>query len=394
MSDTTRNKETSALATSGTLSERISRRSLLGGAAGFGLALPAGGLLLNGGVAMPAIAQSSAAGKFDLEPIIEGAKKEGAVIAAGNAVQASEARKALADAFRKKYGLPSSFGFEFVVKPIGQMQKQVEDEIAADKVSLDVIAVNVLVWAMTLAKRGKLVAFDTPEYDAYDQWKSQPNFVNRPYYVSDPTITWNIAWNTDIIKDNEFGSWFDLLRPEYKGKITVISARLSQSAAITYKAMRDAPAIGDAFFKKLAELEPVAVTLTDTAVVKIESGEYPITMVPSSRTYAAWKRGSQNLGQSFPKEGVVPLGVAWFLLANAPHPNAAKLLVNFTRSREGQQVLADYEGRIPGRADVKSPNTKYVPDVSKLKLLPIDESKITQAEFRKLGTDWKALFGT
>ncbi|MBN8909164.1 MAG: extracellular solute-binding protein, partial [Rhodospirillales bacterium] len=249
-----------------------------------------------------------------------------------------------------------------------------------------------LAWAHSLATRNKLMPFDSPEYAAYAHLGG--NMVNRPYYVSDPTVTWNIAWNTDLIKGNEFKSWFDLLRPEYKGKMTVISARLSQSAAVTFKGMREQAGIGMDFFKKLAELEPVAVTLTDTAVVKLQAGEFPITLVPSTRPYAAWKRGAKNIGQSFAKEGVVALGVPWMILADAPHPNAAKLLAHYGRTQEGQQLLADYEGRITGRTDVKSPNPLYVPDVSKLKLVPIDEVNISQQEFRALGQEWRTLFGT
>jgi iron(III) transport system substrate-binding protein len=281
---------------------------------------------------------------------------------------------------------------DIVVKPIGQLQKQTEDEIAAGKVSVDIIAMNVLAWADALAKRGKLMPFESPEYDAYNHLGA--GLVNRPYYVSDPTITWNIAWNSDLIKGNEFKSWFDLLRPEYKGKMTVISARLSQSAAVNFKAMRETPEIGMDFFKRLAELEPVPVTLTDTAVVKLQSGEFPITLVPSTRPYAAWKRGARNIGQSFAKEGVVPLGIPWMILADAPRPNAAKLLVHYARSREGQQLLADLEGRISGRTDVKSPNPVHVPDISKLKLIKVDEVNISQQEFRTLGQEWRTLFGT
>jgi iron(III) transport system substrate-binding protein len=368
----------------------LDRRTLLRRAAAVGLALPALGTVSWRSIDR-AWAQGSAPA-FNLEALVEGAKREGGVIFAGNAIQADETKKALPIAFREKYGLPASFAFDIVVKPIGQLQKQIEDEMVANKVSVDVIAMNVLAWAAALAKRNKLMPFETPEYEAYDHLG--PGMVNRPYYVSDPTITWNIAWNSDLIKGNDFQSWFDLLRPEYKGKMTVISGRLSQSAAVNFKGMRETPAIGMDFFKRLAELEPVTVTLTDTAVVKLQSGEFPITLVPSTRPYAAWKRGARNIGQSFAKEGVVALGVPWMITAEAPHPNAAKLLVHFARSREGQQLLADQEGRISARKDVKSPNPIHVPDVSKLKLIKIDEVNIEQQEFRALGQEWRTLFGT
>jgi iron(III) transport system substrate-binding protein len=368
------------------LARRIGRREVISGAARLGAALAVPGAF--------AVGTAEAADQpAELAPIIAAAKQEGAVVGAGNQLQSEEVRLALADGFRAYYGFPSSFKVDLLVKGIGPQQKQVEDELAAGRVSTDVLYMNFSAWAASLAKRGKAIAFDAPTYQGYTRWEGQPGFNNRPYYVSDPSFLVSITWNTEVIKGNEFKSWSDLLRPEYKGKIQCQAARLTPSLALSYKGMRETPAIGDAFFEKLAQLDIVAVPLSQTQASNVVSGDYPIAMGAASRPYAFWKRGARNIAQSFPREGVVVLPDIWLGLADGPHPNAAKLLLNFARSREGQQIIADYEGLWSGRDDVKSPQSEFVPNPADVKLIFFDQVDVTPDEMRRLGEDWRNLFG-
>ena len=82
-----------------------------------------------------------------------------------------------------------------------------------------------------------------------------------------------------------------------------------------------------------------------------------------------------------------------FRSKDAPHPNAGKLLVDFLRSKEGQQILVDYEGRVTTRTDVTLPQTEYIPDIKSLKLLWVDPTAISDEEFRQLGDERVSIFG-
>lgn len=341
--------------------------------------------------AKPAGAAGSA--NAELEKIIEGAKAEGTVVAIGNTIAFEETRQALTEGFRAKYGLPATFKFQYIEKAIGEVTKQVEEEIRAGKVSVDVPFANNSAWFKDLAEKKLLLAYDAPSYEAYKDLDSKPGFNNRPYYVSDIAVTVNLVWNREIIKE-DFKSWFDLLKPQYSGQISVGSARLASTWAIAYKAMRESPDIGNKFFQELAKLKPATVNRSEVQVDKAISGEYPICIGGATRPYSYWKlKGVNSLGQVFPKEGVVPLQNAAAVLKDAPHPNAGRLFVDFLRSREGQQILVDFEGRITTRTDVKKPATEYIPDIKDLKLLYVDTTSISENEFRTLGDDWVGIFG-
>lgn len=393
------------------------RREFIRRALALGLALPAASALLAacGQPAQPAAparsepaaapkqeapaaakadaAKPAASAGFDIPQLVEGAKKEGLVVGIGNTIQFDETKAAIGKAFRARYGLPDSFKVELLEKTLSDIYKQIQEELAAGKLSIDVPYFNTVAWFNGMAKDKKLLAVDGPEFAGYTRLESKPGFNNRPYYVSDVSVLASIAWNKEIIRDS-FTSWHDMLRPQYKGKISIVSARVGTSSALCYKAMKESPEIGKKFFEELAKLEPTTIAKTDVIVEKVVSGEYPLTMFPSSRPFSFVKfQGVKSLAQAFPKEGVTALAVPWAVLTDAPHPNAGKLFVNFMRSLEGQQLLADYEGRVSGRADVKSPSSEFVPAIDSIKVLPLDEVSVTREEFQALGKEWEAMFG-
>jgi iron(III) transport system substrate-binding protein len=370
------------------LDANVDRRTLLRQGLGLGLALPIAGAV-SGAVAQPAASYPP-----ELAPLVEAAKKEGVVTVTGNLLQSEEGRRKVGEGFRAYYGLPESFKVDILTKNVGPLQKQVEDEITAKKVSIDVITLNVVPWFYSLAQRGKLISFDAPSYEGYKHWDATPGYNHRPFYVSDPTMLFSIVWNTEIIKDNEFSSWFDVLRPEYKGKITSVSANLGASTAVMYKTLRENAAIGNEFFKGLAKLDLVTMPLTYAAVGKVISGEYPITISPGGHVFSQWRRGARNFAQSYPKEGVGVLPAPWVAPADCPHPNAAKLMLHFGRTREGQTIIANIEGQPTGRADITIDERPYVRTKEKPKLILIDQREIKPQEIRALGRDWKEMYGT
>jgi iron(III) transport system substrate-binding protein len=370
----------------------LDRRQFLHGALGAGAALAAPTLLDAYG--NPARAAGNLANDPVLGPLIEGAKREGSITILGVLLQKAEGRKGFADAFKEYYGLPASFNVNWLVKPVGPTQKQVEDEINANKFSVDVVTLNTAGFAHQLAERGKLLAFDAPEYQHYAHLGDKPLFLNRPYYVCDPGFLVMISWNTQVIKDATFDSWFDLLKPEYKGKISCHSARITPSFALSYYGMKNNPDIGPDFFKRLVAQEPVTPQISEQAADRVLTGEWPIAMSAGLRTYGYWEQGAKHLKVAFPKEGVVLLPNYWMGLAAAPRPNAAKLVLNFARTRVAGQLLMDREARMSSRLDVVSPNKDFIPGLQDKKWIYVDQLKVTQPMLRQLGEEWRNMFGT
>jgi len=110
-----------------------------------------------------------------------------------------------------------------------------------------------------------------------------------------------------------------------------------------------------------------------------------------TRAYQYNQKGA-NLKFIMPAEGVVLLPQTMFILKKAPHPNAAKLWVDFILSEEGQNIVVKGEAMISGREGFKSPLPEYAPPIDNLKLIPVDWKSLSTEELKKIRAEWTAIF--
>ena len=102
----------------------------------------------------------------------------------------------------------------------------------------------------------------------------------------------------------------------------------------------------------------------------------------------AIKKG-EPIKQILPKEGLPFIVSPQAILAKAPHPNAAKVLVDWLFTREAQQVMVD-EGLYVGQPDVEYP--KWQTPLKEIKLLVVPEDEAV--EMRKpVLENFRAKFG-
>jgi ABC-type Fe3+ transport system substrate-binding protein len=84
-----------------------------------------------------------------------------------------------------------------------------------------------------------------------------------------------------------------------------------------------------------------------------------------TRAYQLNQKGA-NLKFIYPEEGVLLLAQNTFIMAKAPHPNAAKLWTDFILSETGQQILAEAEAMISGRSEFKRSITDYSTSIHRM----------------------------
>ena len=116
-------------------------------------------------------------------------------------------------------------------------------------------------------------------------------------------------------------------------------------------------------------------------------GEFPVVVVVDPDQIEQMKAKGQTVEWIKTTDPILvnlaPVGVA----ARAPQPNAAKLLMKYSISKEGQEILQKAR-RASARLDV----TPLVPDMDprKLKLVPLDPEIPTNSEHVK---DFRRAFG-
>jgi putative spermidine/putrescine transport system substrate-binding protein len=191
----------------------------------------------------------------------------------------------------------------------------------------------------------------------------------------DPDGKWASAYwgaiaflvNTDKVKTKP-ETWNDLLKPEYKDMVCSRDPRVSTyatasvlAAAYANGGSEDNVQPGLDWFKSLRDSGNLrqGVVLN---VASVQKGECPISLVYDFDGFAKRDATGLPLEVIIPKDGTVGMLFAQYISTSAPHPNAAKVAIDFLFSDEGQVMLA--KGYAHPTRDVA------LPDDVKAKMLP------------------------
>ncbi|MGH7888741.1 MAG: ABC transporter substrate-binding protein [Candidatus Binatia bacterium] len=158
-----------------------------------------------------------------------------------------------------------------------------------------------------------------------------------------------INFNTNLVNPREFSSYWDLTQPKWKGKIVAADPRMrgmDNPVLFFYYHAK----LGPQFIKQLYGAMEVSIARDYRQPVDwLAAGKFSLCIpCVSDEMDKAMEQGlpvSQIIGL---KEGgtLSSSGGTLSLLQNAPHPNAAKVFVNWLLSREGQaQVQKGRKGR-------------------------------------------------
>lgn len=319
--------------------------------------------------------------------LIEQAKKEGQVAWRATLVK-DETARAMVDAFRKYYGLPD-FKVAYDTDMFsGDLISKTNAEIGAGKLAVDIIATGTMAFVYDMLKRGEFMKYESPTHKAYGP--AQRAGITEPgYWVAD-AYTFIPVWNTQLWPQG-IKTWEDTLNPALKGKVTVLNIATSEISAANFLALKSI--LGKGYWEAFAKLQPVTSSRAEDAAVKAASGEYPVAHATMpSRVYQLAKKGAP-LATVFPEKGLLTIPQPWVILAKAPHPNAAKLWIDFIFSAYGQEVYQKGEALFSGREGfVPAPDVApYGPPIEKLKVIPFSWKEYTPEVSKAARDEAKAI---
>jgi iron(III) transport system substrate-binding protein len=150
------------------------------------------------------------------------------------------------------------------------------------------------------------------------------------------------AYNTKLVNPRDFKSYWDFLEPRWKGKIVAYDVSRVSTVAHSLRFLFNHPDLGPEFVRRFFGEMDITYSRDDRQMVDwLAAGKFPVAFFVSDIEDAA-KQGLPvklfELGQF--KEGafVGPSQGGVNLFRNAPHPNAAKVAINWLLSREGQDT--------------------------------------------------------
>jgi iron(III) transport system substrate-binding protein len=164
--------------------------------------------------------------------------------------------------------------------------------------------------------------------------------------------------NTTLIGPNETPkSYQDLLAPRWKGKMAWNPGSIAGAHGFVGNILLSlGEARGMDYLRALARQQIVNIEASSRAILdQVIAGEYPMgLMMFNHHTVISAQKGAPS---EWLKMEPMPVAFdAVGVLKDAPHPNAARLLVEFLMSEDGQRVLqkADYLPAMPSVPAMKS----------------------------------------
>jgi iron(III) transport system substrate-binding protein len=214
----------------------------------------------------------------------------------------------------------------------------------------DVLQPSDMSFALDFQKRGGYAAYVSPEMTAY-----------KPEYKSTPEGLWTwgalviagIAYNPNLVTAAEAPkNWPDAMDPKWTGAISV---KVSNSGLqhVEWYLLRQL--YGDGFWQKLGPLQPHAFDSYVQQFDRLVNGQDKVALTAQYSGYLIMKAKGAPVEFVIPPDGVATSPQPWGIVKEAPHPEAARLFMDWFLSVPGQTANGQTLHYNSPRADVPPP---------------------------------------
>ncbi|MBI4524332.1 MAG: extracellular solute-binding protein [Deltaproteobacteria bacterium] len=279
--------------------------------------------------------------------------------------------------FRKKY---PSLDVESYRSSGERLIQRIVTEIRAGRYLADVYIISGLqMWL--LKEEGHLLPYLSPQREGVGKsFKDEAGYWTGFFYNLEV-----IGYNTKLAAPYELPKrWEDLLDQRWKGRMALESEDIPWFTSVLQIMGEDQ---GKQFARRLAK-QQLQIRTGHTLISQLlAAGE--VALAPTVRVNAAesLKRKGASLDWTViePLAPNPPISVA--MAKSGPHPNSARLFIDFILSREGQTIVREVN-RNPTRLDVEQP----VPRASKVKLFEMNWERVTK-NYSRYVREFNEIFG-
>jgi iron(III) transport system substrate-binding protein len=302
--------------------------------------------------------QAQSPQQAEWDRVLAAAKQEGKVTVIG--LEGDATREALTIPFQEKYGIT----VEYLADAGPGIPPRISNERSAGQYLWDIYVQGTTTALAALMPSGALDPIDTalilPEVTDARNWRSGGIEYLDPQkhlIIMTPFQRGTVFINPNLVRPDEIRSYRDLLDPKWKGRMIMNDPRRAGPGLATFTFFYFHPDLGPDFIRALGTQD---ITIMSNFIQEsdfIGQGRNPI-LIGTADAIA-----EQRMSQGIPiaivdprqlKEGsdVSPANGALGLFNRAPHPNAARVYINWLLGKDGQTGFTKASGYVSARMDV------------------------------------------
>mgnify|MGYP001229596304 CR=1 FL=1 len=310
--------------------------------------------------------------------IIDAAKKEGGEIEAYVTLRADTAQNVW-KLFESKYPFLRVKQYK---ADSDKMLQRLMTEYRAKKYLVDVLNFGGGFHTQVLIEQGIAGSYLSPESKNFAPAFKDKNGLWTTLYYNPMTI----IYNTKLIPANERPrDWPDLANPKYKGRMAVEQEQVTWYAGMM---KRYGAEKGKQLMQALAKQEPRSESSARGNAL-LAAGEFAVYIGRGHAAEMLKKKGAPVDWIKNPDPLVVQPATLQ-IAKHPPHPNSAKLLIDFMLSDQVAELLAR-EQRLPGRSNVSGLDPAFK-EINAEKILPLAMEEV-QVNYKKYLDDFRNYFG-
>ncbi len=291
--------------------------------------------------------KSQAGWQADWQATIKAAQKEGKVVVYEQ--WGPKARTELGRAFKQKFGID----IEFVSAGTStQLVPKLTQERSAGLYLADIIAAGTTTAITQMRPAGMLAPIDQmlilPDVKDPKTWRDGKLYLDKEKLVIGMSLDFAsyLARNTEQVKEQEIKSYYDLLNPKWKGKILLHDPTINGPGNGWVFAMAGLLGMDKTkdYLRQLVKQEPALVSDYRLQVEWLAKGKYALVAGIHAPTISEFIKLGAPVAKLRVKEGGLATSGAGALSipsGRMPHPNAAKLFINWILTKEGQTLFSN-----------------------------------------------------
>ena len=312
---------------------------------------------------------------------VAAAEKEGALVIYSPDPEPNQA--ALTTAFKTAF---PKIETTFLRLQTGALYARLMAERQAKVFQPDMLTLTDMTFVLDFQKRAGWAKYESPEYANY-----KPEHLSSPagYFSWGAVIVAGIAYNPTILKEADAPkTWKALLDPRWKDTINV---KVSNSGLQHQTWMLIRQIHGDGYWKEFATLNPRAFDSYVQQFDRTVSGQDTVISTAQYSGYLQFKAKGAPIAFSIPEEGMIAAPSLTGVVDQAPHPQAARLFMDWFAGPAGQKAYVNATSLYSVRTDV-APPPGAVPITAFKLLSPTDWDAFlkTHSQFVK---EWNSMVG-